>query len=39
MLEVGEVVGRDGAVSVEWSVLLRADDQLHKDRDHRTDDD
>ena len=39
MLEVVEVVGRDGAVVVERLVLLRADDQLHKDGDRRADDD
>lgn len=39
VLEVVEVVGRDGAVVVERLVLRGADDELHQDGDHRADDD
>jgi hypothetical protein len=38
VLEVVEVVGRDGAVVVERLVLRGADDELHQDGQHRADD-
>ncbi|KAJ1289874.1 hypothetical protein BS78_02G198200 [Paspalum vaginatum] len=38
VLEVVEVVGRDGPVVVERLVLRGADDQLHQDGGHRADD-